>query len=77
MQHAGVPAGSYICGVLCLISSTGTQGTMEIGVADIVVGNVFGRNLSKRMSGREADLQSESSTGRDSGTTLKLTIRPE
>ena len=42
-----------LAAIFILISSTGTQSAMEIGVADIVVGNVYGRNLSKRMNAGE------------------------
>ena len=46
---------------------------MEIGVADIVVGNVFGRNLSKRMNaGEKLIFNQRVRTGRDSGTTLEF-----
>ena len=59
--------------IFVLISSTGTHSAMEIGVADIVVGNVYGRNLSKRMNaGEKLIFNQRVRTGRDSGTTLEF-----
>ena len=56
-----------------LISSTVTQSAKEIGVADIVVGNVYGRNLSKRMNAGDKLIYNQRvRTGRDSGTTLEF-----
>ena len=62
-----------LAAIFVLISSTGTHSAMEIGVADIVVGNVYGRNLSKRMNaGEKLIFNQRVRTGRDSGTTLKF-----
>ena len=59
--------------VLILISSTGTHSAIEIGVADIVVGSVYGRNLSKRMNAGEKLIYNQKvRTGRNSGTTLEF-----
>ena len=46
---------------------------MEIGVADIVVGDVYGRNLSKRMiAGENLIYNQKVRTGRNSSTTLEF-----
>jgi cyclophilin family peptidyl-prolyl cis-trans isomerase len=53
--------------------ATGTHSAIEIGVADIVVGNVYGRNLSKRMIAGEKLLYNQKvRTGRNSSTTLEF-----
>ena len=53
--------------------ATGTHSAIEIGVADIVVGDVYGRNLSKRMvSGEKLIYNQKVRTGRNSGTTLEF-----
>jgi hypothetical protein len=46
---------------------------MEIGVADVVVGDVFGRSLSKRMlAGQKLIYNQRVRTGRESATTLEF-----
>jgi peptidylprolyl isomerase len=56
-----------------MISARGTQSAIEIGVADIVVGDVYGRNLSKRMiAGEKLIYNQKIRTGRDSSTTLEF-----
>jgi len=53
--------------------STGTHSAIEIGVADIVVGDVYGRNLSKRMTAGEKLIYNQKvRTGRNSSTTLEF-----
>ena len=62
-----------LAAIFVLISSTGTYSAMEIGVADIVVGDVYGRNLSKRMNAGEKLIYNQKvRTGRNSGTTLEF-----
>ena len=53
--------------------ATGTHSAIEIGVADIVVGDVYGRNLSKRMTAGEKLIYNQKvRTGRNSSTTLEF-----
>ena len=62
-----------LAAIFVLISSTDARSAMEIGVADIVVGNVYGRNLSKRMNAGDKLIYNQRvRTGRDSGTTLEF-----
>jgi cyclophilin family peptidyl-prolyl cis-trans isomerase len=53
--------------------ATGTHSAIEIGVVDIVVGDVYGRNLSKRMvAGEKLIYNQKVRTGRESSTTLEF-----
>ncbi len=62
-----------LAAIFFLISSTDARSAMEIGVADIVVGNVYGRNLSKRMNAGEKLIYNQKvRTGRNSATTLEF-----
>ncbi len=62
-----------LAAVFVLVSTTGTHSAIEIGVADIVVGNVYGRNLSKRMNAGEKLIYNQKvRTGRNSSTTLEF-----
>lgn len=59
--------------MLVVISSTGTHSAIEIGVADIVVGKVYGRNLNKRMNqGEKLIYNQKVRTSRNSGATLEF-----
>lgn len=59
--------------MLVMISSTGTHSAIEIGVADIVVGKVYGRNLNKPMNqGQNLIYNQKVRTSRNSGATLEF-----
>ena len=66
-----------VCGVtiallICVIAK-GSHSATEIGIADIIVGDVYGRNLSKRMTAGETLLYNQKvRTGRNSGATLQF-----
>ena len=65
------------CGIatafsICIIAS-GSHSAIDIGVADIIVGDVYGRNLSKRMNAGETLIYNQKvRTGKNSGATLEL-----
>jgi len=63
-----------VAGVIVLSFLAGSgQAAIEIGVADIVVGDVYGRNLSKRMiAGEKLVYNQKVRTGRDSAATLEF-----
>ncbi|MEC8775423.1 MAG: peptidylprolyl isomerase, partial [Pseudomonadota bacterium] len=65
------------CGIatafsICIIASF-SHSAIDIGVADIIVGDVYGRNLSKRMNAGETLIYNQKvRTGKNSGATLEL-----
>lgn len=70
-------AGSRLIGVLTVMAvsllASGTHSAIEIGVADIIVGDVYGRNLSKRMTAGETLIYNQKvRTGKNSSTTLEF-----
>ena len=73
-QTRGIVRGIGFSIILAIsMFATGTQSAIEIGVADIVVGDVYGRNLSKRMiTGEKLIYNQKVRTGRNSSTTLEF-----
>lgn len=66
-----------VLGILTVIALStvagGSHSAIEIGVADIVVGDVYGRNLSKRMNAGETLIYNQKvRTGKNSSTTLEF-----
>lgn len=63
----------FITILATLVIASGTHSAIEIGVADIVVGDVYGRNLSKRMlAGEKLIYNQKVRTGKNSSTTLEF-----
>ena len=64
--------GITIAFAICVLAS-GSHSAIEIGVADIIVGDVYGRDLSNRMSAGESLIYNQKvRTGRNSGATLQF-----
>ncbi|MBO90253.1 MAG: hypothetical protein CMP14_12090 [Rickettsiales bacterium] len=64
--------GFTIAFLICVITTV-SHSAIEIGIADIIVGDVYGRNLSKRMTSGETLIYNQKvRTGRNSGATLQF-----
>ena len=64
--------GITIAFAICVVAS-GSHSAIEIGVADIIVGDVYGRDLSNRMSAGESLIYNQKvRTGKNSGATLQF-----
>jgi peptidylprolyl isomerase len=73
-QRRGTKRAVALLTVLGLsVAASGSHSAIEIGVADIIVGDVYGRNISKRMlAGEKLIYNQKVRTGRNSGATLEF-----